>query len=88
MSKPVLEQVRKATQANTASLWLVRMNGNIVGMLERFKGTRTEVHPWKAYRGYGPSAKYIGGFYEDGSVRDDGMTLFGGKAAAIDAIIS
>lgn len=81
-----IEQIRKPTTKSTG-LWLVKVDGRIVGMLERFKNSRTDTHPWKAFKGHGFDAKYLGAFYVDGEVPDDGDIQFGGKDAAIRAIL-
>jgi hypothetical protein len=80
-----LEQVHKPT-TKTAGLWLVKVNGNIVGQLERFKNSRTDTHPWKAFKGTGMTRHYLGAFYIEGEVPQDGHTTFGGKQAALEAI--
>lgn len=82
-----LEQIKKPT-TQSAGLWLVKRNSNkaIIGMLEKYRNTRTDTHPWKAFKGCGPTAHYLGAFYDTGSVPDDGDTQYGGKQAAIDAI--
>jgi hypothetical protein len=59
----------------TPALYLVRDSaGDIVGLVEKFKNTRTDKHPWKAYLGFGMDAKFLGAFYD------------GGCSAAVNAI--
>lgn len=55
---------------------VMRPGGAIVGMLEKYKNTRTEIHPWKAFLGVGGGQTFLGAFYADA----------GGKRAAIAAI--
>ena len=85
-----ITKVFKAPKGS-ASLYLVKDDrGTPIGFLEKFRNTRTETHPWKAFRfeGYEDRNHYLGAFYEDGSVPQDGQTLFGGKKAALQAIFS
>jgi hypothetical protein len=86
MSKPVIEQVRKP-KGKSDGLWLVKVDGAIRGMLMKYNNTRTETHPWKAFAGHGHAARYLGAFYVTGAVPDDGHTQFGGKDAAIAAVL-
>jgi hypothetical protein len=58
------------------SIHVVLADGVVVGFLEKGKNTRTEWHPWKAYKGYGASNQFLGAFYPE----------HGGKAAALNAI--
>ena len=43
--------------------WVVRRNGNDIGLLEKYKDTKDETHPWKAFRGIGMACRYEGAFY-------------------------
>lgn len=72
----VLEQVRPM-KGKQEGLWLVKNeDGRVLGFLTRFRDTRTETHPWKAFRGIGATAVYLGAFYR----------AEGGQAAAIAAV--
>lgn len=73
-----LEQIKPASAQGTAAVYLVRRahSGAVVGMLEKFRDTRTDTHPWKAFAGYGEGRKFIGPFYKED----------GGKEAAIAAV--
>jgi hypothetical protein len=77
MGRLTIELREKATGKGSA-LWLVHEDGKIVGMLEKYRDTRTETHPWKAFSGYGLTALYLGAFYQ----KD------GGKKSAIEAIVN
>ncbi len=57
------------------AIYLVRVNGSVVGMLEKWRNTKTDTHPWKAFAGYGFDSKFVGAYY--------GRT---GKQQAIDSI--
>jgi hypothetical protein len=39
---------------------VVRPDGNIAGIVERFNDSRTERHPWKVFLGYGSAIKFAG----------------------------
>ena len=53
--------------AGRASVYLVKKGPGgdemIVGMLEKYRNTRTETHPWKAFAGHGATRSYLGAFY-------------------------
>jgi hypothetical protein len=38
-------------------------NGLIIGMLEKYRNTRTETHPWKAFQSFGAQREFLGAFY-------------------------
>ena len=71
------ELVRKAGKG-TAALYTVKKDGVIIGLLEKYNNTRTEQHPWKAFKGHGGGCcvKFLGAFYP----------AEGGKTAALAAI--
>ena len=74
----VLERKATGGSKGMAALYLVKNNRNIIiGLLEKYNNTRTETHPWKAFKGYGKEATFLGSFYKEE----------GGKQAAIDAIM-
>lgn len=77
--------VEKATKYSPAVHLVMTDTGNAVGAIEKYRDTRTETHPWKAFR-LGNPWVYLGAFYDDGAVPDDGHTKYGGKEAAIKAI--
>lgn len=72
-----LREERKATTTREG-LWVVEHNGREVGFIKRYANSKTYTHPWKAFRGIGFSAKFLGSFY----------AKEGGKRAAIAAILS
>lgn len=79
-----IEMVRKAQGAQPA-LFLVKRDGFILGQLEKYRDTRSETHPWKAFVGTGMSCKYLGAFYGDNG--PSGVVHhIDPKQAAIDAI--
>jgi len=74
-----------------AAVHLVKVNGQVIGMLEKYPNTRTERHPWKAFAGYGRNRRFLGAFYEDKdlkrfSVGDKKDAKGGGRDAAVIAI--
>lgn len=71
-----LREERKAARSREG-LWVVVSGGQEVGFLTRFGRAPGECHPWKAFRGTGFQAEYLGAFY----ARD------GGKLAAVRAIL-
>jgi hypothetical protein len=74
------EQVREAT-AHSAALFLVKADGRVVGMIEKYRNTRTEIHPWKAFSGVGMTAQYIGAFYPEDQ-------RFSARSSAIQAVLA
>jgi hypothetical protein len=83
----VLEQVDKAT-TKKSGLWLVKRGETILGLLEKYKDTKSEYHPWKAFSGHGLTARFLGSFYEPRFAWDvlPDMNM-SGKNGAIDAIV-
>lgn len=72
-----VEQVEKA-KGKSPALYLVKDSAGVVlGMLEKYRNTRTDTHPWKAYRGVGRDANFIGAYYP----------ADGGKKAALAAVV-
>lgn len=43
--------------------YLVRREGTVVGLLEKWRNNRTDTHPWKAWLGWGVHAVYLGAFW-------------------------
>ena len=41
---------RPTLPGSALTMWLVRRDGLVIGLVEKFKNTRTERHPFKAYR--------------------------------------
>jgi hypothetical protein len=89
MSNVTIETIRPA-KTRIAGLWLVKVDGVIVGMLERYKNTRSTIHPWKAIAGHGLDANFLGAFYVEAEIfRADRRTdlRFGGREAALKAVL-
>jgi len=57
--------------------YLVKVDGNIIGLLEKWNNTKTEKHPWKAFKGHGKACSFLRSFYPNE----------GGKDAAIMAVV-
>lgn len=64
------------------SRFLVLVNGVEAGTIEKFKNTKNDQHPWKAFNGIGNAVKYMGAFYE-GNPEQWKDCKVGGKDAAI-----
>jgi hypothetical protein len=60
------------------SRFVVMENGKEIGLIEKYRDTRTETHPYKAFQGIGMACTFIRSFYP----------AEGGKDAAIAAIQS
>lgn len=56
------EQVRKAEQKMPA-LHLIRRGADIIGMVEKYRDSRTDKRPHKGFVGTGHNAIYVGAFY-------------------------
>jgi hypothetical protein len=83
-----LVQIDVAT-AKQSGLWLVKRGETILGMLEKYKDSKSYYHPWKAWAGHGMTARFLGAFYEPRKgweARED-MDM-GGKNAAINVIVN
>jgi hypothetical protein len=72
----VLEKINKPWSKET--VLLVRVDGVLVGLLTKFRDTRTVKNPWKAYAAVGHASKRIGSFYASD----------GGKLAALAAVLA
>lgn len=70
--------IYKAARNGSPALYLVFLpdGKEAIGMLEKYRDTRTDKHPWKAFAGFGMSRTFLGSFYPNE----------GGKAAALLAI--
>lgn len=73
-----VESYRKA-RGSSPSVYLVRLDGRVVGLLEKFRNTRQDTHPWKAFGPRNGSTQnlLLGVFYQED----------GGRKAALEAII-
>ena len=58
---------RKATK-HLDSMEIVSVDGREIGIVTKYKNTKYEKHPYKAYRGIGYAAKYLGHLPFYGSV--------------------
>jgi hypothetical protein len=52
----------RTQQGGLPSQWLVKHNGEEVGLLERYD-LSVGCHPWKVYRGIGMASTFVGAFY-------------------------
>lgn len=50
------------------SVFVVSVDGQDIGLVTKFRDTRTEKHPWKAYLGIGERAVYLGAHFEGRAV--------------------
>jgi hypothetical protein len=65
MNNIELIQIRKASKGQPAG-YMVKMAGRVIGFLDKYRDTRTETHPWKAF-----AAKFnpaTGGFQYAGEI--------------------
>lgn len=46
------------------SRWVVLRDQSEIGFIEKFRDTRTETNPWKAFAGIGHANIYLGHFYD------------------------
>ena len=58
----VTEQVIKSVNG-CAALWLVKEDGKVIGMLEKYPDTKEETHPFKAFSGVGFKSKFLSAYY-------------------------
>lgn len=65
--------VQKKPNYGQEQLFVVSVGSKEIGFVTKFKNTKTDKHPWKAFVGIGVSAKFLGAYYE-------------GKAAAVNAV--
>lgn len=66
-------------------LHLVKRNGTIIGMISKYPDRGGVWHPWKAFKGIGMAAEFLGTFYPAGN---RGIPDQGGRAAAVAAIVA
>ena len=79
------ELYRQASYKGTSTLYLVKRDGVVVGLIEKYRNTRTEHHPWKAlFKTHvgpcGPEYDYLGGFYDSRSLCYGGVATRGHPA--------
>ena len=68
--------------------YLVKAGGMLIGFLSKFKNTRTETHPWKAFgMKWNPGLHGTQGFIVDGSQFATFYEEEGGKKAAIEKVM-
>jgi len=79
--------------ASKEMLWAVEKGGKEIGFITKFKKTKTELDPYKAYVGKGLTAKFLGAFYDEQEGKKWNPTWkpesdekLGGMKAAIHAI--
>ncbi len=88
----LIARLNKHAQLGRPARWLVQnAKGLVVGLLERWPKTDTEIHPWKAYGGTGPGIIFLGSFYDDSAILqfvpfDRDHCTGGGKRAALAVI--
>lgn len=57
-----LRQIQKVSARIPARFVVIR-DGREIGTLEKYKNTRTDTHPWKAFAPVGVNAQFLGAFY-------------------------
>lgn len=60
---------------------------NAVGVLTKFKDTRTEKHPWKAFVGVGERIRHIGAFYPEDGVKEAALEAVLASAGIVEKTI-
>jgi hypothetical protein len=60
--RTVIKQTRKA-RTGVPAQYLIVTDGEDLGLLEKFRNTRADIHPWKAFHGIGGACRYLGAFY-------------------------
>ena len=69
MNHITTEQVIKSVNG-CAALWLVKEDGKVIGMLEKYPDTKEETHPWKSFLGVGFKSRFLSASYgRDGKYR-------------------
>lgn len=90
------KRIPKAAGKNSIEgLEVVILNGREVGFVTKFRDTRTDHNPYKAFVGIGEKAQYLGSFWTDtqiaamrfATVADADGIRHGGKAAAVRLIV-
>jgi hypothetical protein len=79
--------LRKIPQRGRTTFFVVLVDGREVGFLYREPNTRNYMHGWKAHRGIGATAVFLGTFFEKGKWDNLPDTDYSGKQGAIDAIL-
>jgi hypothetical protein len=66
---------------------LVKVGGEVVGLVERWNGKPSQ--PWHAYAGIGRDARHLGTFYAETVVFANAPPIHanGGKDAAVRAVV-
>lgn len=72
-------KVREA-KGRESALYVVTDGGREVGLLEKYRNTRTDSHPWKAFAGIGVGSRFIGAFYPEDGGRDAALAAVAGAS--------
>lgn len=86
-TKLELVDIRKASgKESLFAAYMVKFEGRAIGFIEKYRNTRTETHPWKAF-GAKPSTEHSGCFQYDATFF---FTFYGadGKARAIMSLLA
>jgi len=75
--KTTLTTVSKKNARETVQL-VTDADGREIGLLTKYRDTRTEWHPWKAFAGIGMSSRFLAAYYPSE----------GGKDAALAAVVA
>ena len=71
-----LVELKKIKMGGIPFAFVVVRDGHEIGFITKYRDTRTETHPWKAFVGIGEHSTYLGAAYGSD-----------GKAKAIQAIV-
>ncbi len=69
--------IERVKDSKAPAQYVVLANGLAVGLLEKYRDTRTDKHPWKAFRGVGHKCQFLQAFYPQD----------GGKGAAVARVL-
>jgi hypothetical protein len=75
------------TGVRDRDIYVVKDGEAAVGMLVKYRDTRTETYPWQAYLGTGDNPTFLGAYYDsDSFIATTQDVMVGGRKAAIQAI--
>lgn len=63
------------SKSGKLTTYYVKRGGTVIGILEKWRDTRTCKHPWKAYGGAFPPFQFLGAFYAERGGRDAAISM-------------
>lgn len=73
-------------KSDRESVWVVKSAGRPIGLLTKFRNTRLDTHPIKAYAGVGFDARFLAAYYPEYNDAHPSEKV-GGRTEAIAAIV-